>query len=395
MAKVTLVTSIRAKLVRALVVSAVFAGLLTPMRCLGQYGYVLPEKAIKELSPELLSLLQQKNMPKYSPILTRIFKKESELEVWKQDTSGHFQILKTYPICRWSGDLGPKLREGDGQAPEGFYAVTVELMNPPSKYYLSINTGFPNEFDKANHRDGSFLMVHGDCLSIGCYAMTDEQIAEIYSLARDALLHGQDSFQIQAYPFRMTPANMAHHRTNPNMAFWTMIKIGNDHFEATHLEPKVEVCNRRYVFDAQPSRHSSNPLLFDATAKCPGDIIDPGIAQAAREKQHADEVEYKNLVKANVPVAPIHSGRDGGMNRVFLDQLGGRMPPANLPPPGSRPVPPPPGATAELPRNATSNSEPPQTAAGYSAPPLGSETPEGAPPIVPADSFVSRWGGFQ
>jgi hypothetical protein len=179
------------------------------------------------------------------------------------------------------------------------------------------------------------------------------------------------------------------------MAFWTMIKIGNDHFEATHLEPKVEVCNRRYVFDAQLSRHSSNPLLFDATAKCPGYIIDPGIAQAAREKQHADEVEYKNLVKANVPVAPIHSGRDGGMNRVFLDQLGGRMPPANLPPPGSRPVPPPPGATAEPPRNATSNSEPPQTAAGHSAPPLGSETLEGAPPIVPADSFVSRWGGFQ
>jgi len=370
-------------------------GLLTPVRCFGQYGYVLPEKAIKELSPELLSLLQQKNMPKYSPILLRIFKKESELEVWKQDTSGHFQILKTYPICRWSGDLGPKLHEGDGQAPEGFYTVTVELMNPLSKYYLSINTGFPNEFDKANHRDGSFLMVHGDCLSIGCYAMTDEQIAEIYSLTRDALLHGQDTFQIQAYPFRMTPANLAHHRTNPNMAFWTMIKIGNDHFEATRLEPKVEVCNRRYVFDAQPPRHSSNTLVFDPTSKCPAFVVNPIIARAALEKQHADEVEYKKFVKANVPVAAIRSGRDGGMNRIFLDQLGGRMPPANLPPPGSRPVPPPPGATAEPPWNATSNSEPPQTAAGHSVPPLGSETPEGAPPIVPADSFVSRWGGFQ
>jgi murein L,D-transpeptidase YafK len=400
---------IRASLIRAIVLSAAFAASLAPVRCLGQYGYVLPEKATKELSPELLSLLQEKSMPKYSPILLRIFKEESELEVWKQDTIGHFQIFKTYPICRWSGDLGPKLHEGDRQAPEGFYAVTVELMNPLSKYYLAINTGFPNEFDKANHRDGSFLMVHGDCLSIGCYAMTDEQIEQIYSLARDPLLKGQESFQIQAYPFRMTPANLARHRTNPNISFWKVLKIGNDHFEATHLEPKVEVCDRRYVFDAQQTPHSSNPLVFDATAKCPAYIISPGIARAAREKQHADEVEYKNLVKANAPVAPIHSGKDGGMNRVFLDQIGGSMPPANRPLPGGRPSPPPSAATADndsSPQNAAPNSGPQLTTAAARskpvppheadvAPRLGSDTQEGAPPIVPADSFVSRWGGFQ
>ena len=238
-------------LFRALVLSAAFAGFLRPVQCLGQYGYVLPTKAMQELSPELLSLLQQKNMSKDSPIVLRIFKEESELEVWKQDTTGHFQMLKIYPICRWSGDLGPKRHEGDHQAPEGFYTVTVEMMNPNSNSYLAINTGFPNAFDKSNDRDGSFLMIHGGCLSSGCYAMTDEQMAEIYSLARDSLLGGGESFQIQAYPFRMTPANLARHRTNPNMAFWLMIKIGNDHFEATHLEPKVEVCNRRYVFDAQ------------------------------------------------------------------------------------------------------------------------------------------------
>ncbi len=119
-------------LVRALVLSAAFAGFLTPVQCLGQYGYVLPAKAMQELSPELLSLLQQKNMPKESPILLRIFKEESELEVWKQDTTGHFQMLKIYLICRWSGDLGPKRHEGDRQAPEGFYTVTVDLMNPNS-----------------------------------------------------------------------------------------------------------------------------------------------------------------------------------------------------------------------------------------------------------------------
>ena len=72
----------------------------------------------------MLTLLEQKNMPKDSPILVRIFKEESELEVWKQDTTGHFQLLKVYPICRWSGDLGPKVKEGDRQAPEGFYTIT-------------------------------------------------------------------------------------------------------------------------------------------------------------------------------------------------------------------------------------------------------------------------------
>ena len=231
---------IRATLLRALLFSAAFACFLVPARCLGEDANQLPEKATKELSPELLSLLHQRKMPKHSPIILRIFKEEAELEVWKQDTTGHFQILKIYPICRWSGDLGPKLHEGDRQTPEGFYTITSELMNPNSNFYLAINTGFPNAFDKANNRDGTFLMIHGDCSSSGCYAMTDEQIGEIYSLARDTFPGGQPSFQVQAYPFRMTPANLARHRTNPHMAFWKMLKIGNDHFEATHIQPKVE-----------------------------------------------------------------------------------------------------------------------------------------------------------
>jgi murein L,D-transpeptidase YafK len=182
---------IRATLFRAFVLSVALAGALTAVQCLGEEGNQLPEKAMKALSPELLSLLQQKHMPKHSPIILRVFKEEAELEVWKQDTTGHFQILKTYPICRWSGDLGPKMREGDRQTPEGFYTITPELMNPNSNYYLAINTGFPNSFDRANDRDGTFLMIHGDCSSSGCYAMTDEQIGEIYALARDTFLGGQ------------------------------------------------------------------------------------------------------------------------------------------------------------------------------------------------------------
>ena len=212
---------IRATVLHALVLTAAFAAALTPVTCLGEDGNPLPTRApkelpakpakelparaTKELPPEMLSLLRQRKMPKHSPILVRIFKEEAELEVWKQDTTGRFQFLKVYPICRWSGDVGPKLYEGDRQAPEGFYTVTPELMNPNSNFYLAINTGFPNSFDKANNRDGSLLMIHGDCSSSGCYAMTDEQISEIYSLARDSLL-GRPSFQVQAYPFRLTPA---------------------------------------------------------------------------------------------------------------------------------------------------------------------------------------------
>ncbi len=309
---------------RALVLAAAFAAALTPVTCLGETAQQLPARATKELPAELLSLLRQKSMPKHSPILVRIFKEEAELEVWKQDTTGHFELLKTFPICRWSGDLGPKLHEGDRQTPEGFYTITPELMNPYSHYYAAINTGFPNGFDKANNRHGSFLMIHGDCSSSGCYAMTDEQMGEIFLLARDALL-GRPSFQVQAYPFRLTPANLARHRTNPNLAFWQMLKIGNDHFEATHLEPKVDVCNRLYVFDAQPHPISPNPLVFNPAGKCPTFIVNPKIARQALEKQRADEVEYAQLLEDNVPTAQIYSGLDGGMNKVFFTRFPHRV----------------------------------------------------------------------
>jgi murein L,D-transpeptidase YafK len=198
-------------------------------------------------------------------------------------------------------------------------------MNPHSNYYLAINIGFPNSFDKANKRDGSLLMIHGDCWSSGCYAMTDEQISEIYSLARDSFLGSQRSFQVQAYPFRLTPANLARHRNNPNLAFWKMLKIGNDHFEATHLEPKVDVCNRRYVFDAQRPPNSPKPLVFNPTGRCPAFVVNPNIAGLALEKQRADELEYARLLEDKVPAAPIYSELDGGMNEAFLARFPDRV----------------------------------------------------------------------
>ena len=312
---------IRASLVRALAASAVLAGALTLAGCYGDDGYQIPTRAMKELSPEMLKLLEQKNMPKESPILVRLFKEESELEVWKQDTSGRYELLKVYPICRWSGDIGPKVKEGDRQAPEGFYAITPGLMNPNSSYYLAINTGFPNAFDRANGYSGAFLMIHGDCSSRGCYAMTDEQIGEIYSLAREAFLGGQKEFQLQAYPFRMTAANLAKHRNNPNMAFWRMIKVGNDHFEVSHQEPKVSVCERHYVFDAVAPNGSNKALSFSPSGRCPAYEIDPQIADAAMAKQKNDDYQLAQLTKENVATVPLDTGTDGGMNRVFAAKL--------------------------------------------------------------------------
>ncbi len=307
---------------RALLAPAAIAAALTLAGCYGEDGYQIPSRAMKELSPEMLTLLQQKNMPKDSPILVRLFKEESELEVWKQDTTGRYELLRVYPICRWSGDIGPKVKEGDRQAPEGFYAITPGLMNPNSSYYLAINIGFPNAFDKSNGYTGNFLMIHGDCSSRGCYAMTDEQIGEIYSLAREAFLGGEKEFQIQAYPFRMTPANLARHRNNPNMAFWKMIKVGDDHFLVSHQEPKVDVCEKHYVFDAQAPDGSGKPLNFSPSGRCPAFVTNPDIATAANEKQRNDDYQLAQLAARDVPTVPLNNGNfDGGMNKVFASKL--------------------------------------------------------------------------
>lgn len=277
-------------------------------------------KANKPIPEKLLAEMDSKNMDKGSPMLVRLFKQESELEVWKQDRSGKYALLKTYPICRWSGDIGPKIREGDRQAPEGFYAITPRQMNPASAYYLSFNMGYPNAYDKAWGRTGSELMVHGDCSSRGCYAMTDEQISEVYSLGRESFFGGQDAFQIQAYPFRMTPQNMAKYRNNPNMPFWRMLKEGNDIFETTRTEPKVSVCERKYVFDAEPVS-GGRALSFNPTGKCPAYQMNPDVAQALQEKEREDSSKLAELISRGAPLAKSRAGIDGGMHPVFANKL--------------------------------------------------------------------------
>jgi murein L,D-transpeptidase YafK len=202
------------------------------------------------------------------PMMIRVYKQTSELEVWKRTRSGEYALLKTYPICKWSGDLGPKIKEGDYQSPEGFYDVTPALMNPRSSYWLSFNVGFPNKFDKALGRTGSYLMIHGDCLSVGCYAMTDEGIKEIYALARETFRGGNASFQLQLLPFRMTETNLAQHAGSPHLDFWRNLKAGTDIFEATKRPPSWDVCERRYVFGR--SALAAAPL--DPNGACPAEV---------------------------------------------------------------------------------------------------------------------------
>lgn len=242
-------------------------------------------KHLKPLSYRTLTDLQQKGLSPADPILMRIFKAESELEVWKLSAvDGKYRHFKTYEICKWSGELGPKFKEGDRQAPEGFYHVTPALMNPNSSFHLSFNIGFPNSFDRSHGRTGSHLMVHGECSSAGCYAMENDQIEEIYALARDAFAAGQKAFQVQAFPFRMTPKNMAMHAENPHMSFWRTLKQGHDHFEVTRQQPNVDVCGRTYKFNAEPV----GGARFIPHAACPAYEVPEEIAVAVAAKQYED-----------------------------------------------------------------------------------------------------------
>ena len=212
-------------------------------------------------------LLLKKGMRLSAPIFIRIYKKESELEIWKQKEDGLFYPFKSYPICNWSGKLGPKLKQGDKQAPEGFYRVSKGAMNPNSQFHLSFNLGYPNQYDRSLRRTGAHLMVHGDCKSAGCYAMTDALMEEIYALVREAFDGGQKHFDVHAYPFRMTTKNMELHKRSRWIKFWRDLKKGHDEFEMTRIPPVVRVCERRY--HVNPAFANVN-FQIDPAGPCPG-----------------------------------------------------------------------------------------------------------------------------
>jgi len=205
--------------------------------------------AINRVLPSLNKELSVKNFNTGSPIFIRIFKESYELEIWLYD-DGLYELFKYYKICTWGDQgLGPKTRQGDGKAPEGFYIVKARNLNPLSDYHLAFNLGYPNPYDQAHQRTGSALMVHGNCCSIGCYAMTDKYIEEIYTLADAAFRNGQDAFQVQIFPFRMTAANLEKHKASEWNDFWRNLKGGYDYFEKNKIPPKVSVKEMRYVFD--------------------------------------------------------------------------------------------------------------------------------------------------
>jgi murein L,D-transpeptidase YafK len=241
--------------------------------------------------------MKAKGMNKTAPVMARVFKEEGKLEIWKQKTNGRYDLIASYDICKWSGKLGPKFTEGDRQAPEGFYTVRPSQMKPNSQYHLAYNIGYPNTYDRANGRTGSNLMVHGACSSAGCYSMTDQQIEEIYAFGRDAFQGGQTEFQVQAFPFRMTAANMARYRNDPNYEFWKMLKVGYDHFELTKVPPKVDVCDRRYVFNQIPV--DGQP--FNPTGACPASSQPDSLKVAYTSYQSTYEAAFNSALKSSTP----------------------------------------------------------------------------------------------
>lgn len=255
-------------------------------------------RGFQPIPAKLLAEMESKGMTKSSPILVRVYKQEAELEIWKQTSSGRFALLKTYPICRWSGQLGPKRAEGDRQVPEGFYTITASALNPNSRFYLSYDLGYPNAYDRSLGRSGGDIMVHGACSSRGCFSMTDEQMSEIYAVTREAFAGGQQQFQAQSFPFRFTVANMARHRLNPNMPFWKNLKQGSDNFELTRKPVEVGLCNARYTFNGQGGE------------PCGVTPSDPSLAAAVAAKMERDAAA---VAASGAPaVAAIYD--DGGIH---------------------------------------------------------------------------------
>ncbi len=247
-----------------------------------------------------------------SPMLIRAYKKEAELEIWKMKSDGQYALLKTYPICRWSGQLGPKRTEGDMQVPEGFYAITPGQLNPNSHYFLAFNVGYPNAYDRAYGRTGGSVMVHGVCSSAGCFSMTDKQVDDIYAIGRDALRGGQREIQLQSYPFHMTAGKHGEVPARSEHRFWKELKNGADHFEVTKTEPSVVICGKHYVFGATAKGEVS------ATAPCPALQKDEEVEALVADKEAKDDAKVAELAAKGLrPIRTVYA--DGGQNPVFAN----------------------------------------------------------------------------
>jgi len=205
-------------------------------------------EVINRVLPQLETKMIEDGLDFGQPIFIRVFKEEHELELWIEKNES-FELFQTYPICYFSGELGPKTRQGDNQSPEGFYFVIPGRMNPWSSFHLSINLGYPNKYDQIHGYTGNYLMIHGSCVSIGCYAMTDPYIEEIYAVAVTAFKHGQKFFRVHVFPFRMTDENLQNHKNEEWFDFWLNLQQGFNWFETKKTPPNVDVMNGEYVFN--------------------------------------------------------------------------------------------------------------------------------------------------
>lgn len=229
--------------------TVVFLSAAIAVSCMPAPAQSRAARAAARVKPNLQAELAEQGLAWGAPIFIRIFKRPAELEIWAQDAD-QFKLFKTYPICTYSGDLGPKLQQGDHQAPEGFYFIRAHQLNPASSYHLSFNLGYPNAYDRAHSRTGDYLMVHGDCVSIGCYAMTDPAIEEIYTLLSAALEAGQPFVRVHIFPFPLTDKALGRHKDSKWNKFWNNLAEGYRWFEEHKFPPNVEVRNKRYTFNA-------------------------------------------------------------------------------------------------------------------------------------------------
>lgn len=201
-----------------------------------------------KVTPILKTEFRAQGLKWGSPIFLRGFKQEKKLELWVKD-GRKFKLFRSYPIAAASGKLGPKEREGDRQVPEGFYFVTPEKMNPQSNFHLSFDIGYPNDFDTSLNRSGTFIMVHGSNVSIGCLAMTDAKIEEIYTIADAAFKGGQTFFRVHLFPFRMTDEKMSENASHRWFSFWKNLRTGYQWFEEKKTPPNVRVKDSTYRFN--------------------------------------------------------------------------------------------------------------------------------------------------
>lgn len=250
----------------------------------------------------LADRLKEKGVSLNAPMLIRIFKTESEMEIWKEK-DGAFVLFASYPICHWSGSLGPKLRQGDKQAPEGFYTVGKKQLRHVGRWPRSLHLNFPNVYDQAEARTGSDILIHGGCTSVGCFAMTNPVSDEIHRLTTAAIDAGQEHVPIHVFPFRMTDENMTAHPSPAWGQFWSNLKQGYDIFEKTKRAPRVSACGGRYVFAEAPGIAETGTL----------DACDTTIATIQDQKDWLNGLSAQAPISqpvrtAAADIAPMHLG---------------------------------------------------------------------------------------